>query len=220
MRAAASTFGSIPIGETTMDLEADSLKMPEKLNINYDEQITSTKTGEQREFKQGDANKNKSLLDDDEDETPKQVVQPIAQPVKQPFQQPVQQTNDPFLDILGLSIDGSSGPATTVAHNKGGGDLLGGFSFEGQSQPVKTQPVNQSKGFDSLMDDGLLGGGSSVQPSPFFTQPQGQQPNSLGFDFLGTGSTPVNQPAQFNQFQQPQQQNNVFKFKAYETPHV
>ena len=54
MRAAANTFGSIPIGETTMDLESDSLKMPEKLNVNYDDQ-SPTRQGEQRDFRAGDS---------------------------------------------------------------------------------------------------------------------------------------------------------------------
>lgn len=58
MRAAANTFGSIPIGETTMDLDGDSLKMPEKLNINYEEQ-SPTRIGEQRDFRAGDTNQNR-----------------------------------------------------------------------------------------------------------------------------------------------------------------
>ena len=48
MRAAANTFGPIPIGDTSMDLETDVLKMPEKLNINYDDHISAVKGGEQR----------------------------------------------------------------------------------------------------------------------------------------------------------------------------
>ena len=54
MRAAADTFGLIPVGETTMDLDSESLKMPEKLNINYDDHIATVKAGEQREFREGD----------------------------------------------------------------------------------------------------------------------------------------------------------------------
>lgn len=54
MKAAAENFGSIPIGDTTIDLDADSLKMPDKLDINYDEQISSLRGNEdQREFVQG-----------------------------------------------------------------------------------------------------------------------------------------------------------------------
>jgi len=45
MRAAANTFGTIPIGDTSIDLENDSLKMPEKLNINYDDHISATRSG-------------------------------------------------------------------------------------------------------------------------------------------------------------------------------
>lgn len=140
---------------------------------------------------------------------------------------------------MGLDIGGTNPPTQP---NKGntGGDLLGGlggFNFTptqtNYTQP-QTQPV-QSKGFDSLLDDGLLGGGGVKQPTPVFTQPQPQ--TNLGFDFLGTGMTttttppPVNptnnflgQPTQFTQPQvQPQVQQqgqSFFKFKAYETPHV
>lgn len=45
MKAAAESFGQIPIGDTTMDLESDNLKMPEKMNINYDEHIATETTG-------------------------------------------------------------------------------------------------------------------------------------------------------------------------------
>lgn len=48
MRAAADTFGSIPVGDTTMNLENEVIKMPEKLNINYDDQIATVRPGEQR----------------------------------------------------------------------------------------------------------------------------------------------------------------------------
>ncbi len=44
MRAAADTFVAIPVGETTMDLDTD-IRMPEKLNINYDDHIASVKQG-------------------------------------------------------------------------------------------------------------------------------------------------------------------------------
>jgi hypothetical protein len=264
MRAAANTFGSIPIGETTMDLESDSLKMPEKLNVNYDEQ-SPTRPGEQRDFRAGDsqqsrreetispgiiptqkaqqqqpANKKmKSLLDDDDEapvvvQTPIIPVTPIMQPVRQPQQQqqPQQQkSSDPF-DILGLDIGGST-PVNVPKQQSSGGDLLG-FSFgqtTSQPQPTTFQPtpvVNQNKGFNSLLDDGFLGGGSVQQPVPVVTQPQVQQ-TSFGFDFLGTGPVTTNtfntQPTQIqNQpvFVQPAQQQaqNTFKFKAYETPHV
>lgn len=144
-------------------------------------------------------------------------------------------TNDPF-DILGLDIGGGSAPVAKPPANTGG-DLLGGFSFENnQTQQVNKQ---QSGGIGSLLDDGFLGGGNTVQQpkqQPINTQPQ----QSMGFDFLGTGSTNT-QPAQVqspptqnnnnlfsfepiqtqSQTQQTQQnQQNVFKFKAYETPHV
>ena len=39
MRNAAENFAGIPIGDTTLDLDENSMKMPEKLNINYDEHI-------------------------------------------------------------------------------------------------------------------------------------------------------------------------------------
>ena len=265
MRAAADTFGAIPVGDTTMDLEADSLKMPEKLNINYDDQIANVKSGEQREFKEGDrraqvqpetrtsqqqigkqgsniidlggsqpqqpVSKNtKSLLDDDDDVPQPQntVKQPFNQPIATNVNQPVK-TSDPF-DILGLDLGGSSTqPAKQATTGNTGGIDLMGFSFN--TPPVQTQPVQnqQSGGFGSLLDDGLLGGGfTNTQPKapqvqPTFTQPQNQ---SLGFDFLGTGSTsttpvnnPVTQPTQpiatFQQPPQQQQQQNSHKFKAY-----
>ena len=176
-----------------------------------------------------------SLLDDDDDVPPAKTQQPI-------FQQPVQQ--QPF-DILGLDIGGGSAPASRPAANTGG-DLLGGFSFTGQPNPVVTQTVNKSNsqgggGFGSLLDDGFLGGTQpqvSVPPPVQTTQP------SLGFDFLGTGTTTTtvpnnnfiqptvqnnsnlmgfdltNQQQQQSQQQSQQNQQNGFKFKAYETPHV
>lgn len=172
-------------------------------------------------------------MDDDEDTQPPQVI-------KQPQQVQQPKTSDPF-DILGLDIGTPTQPKVVNTNN--GGDLLGGFSFGNTTVPA-TQPqpiVNQNKGFDSLLDDGFLGGGSSTvkQTQPAYSQPQ-TQTQSLGFDFLGTGSTgsntnininlggntqPVQQPTQpTNQFsfqQQPQQQQQQnFKFKAYETAHV
>ena len=42
MRSAAENFIDIPIGDTTLDLDETSMKMPEKLNINYDERIVET----------------------------------------------------------------------------------------------------------------------------------------------------------------------------------
>jgi hypothetical protein len=41
MKTAAENFSSIPIGDTTMDLETDILKMPEKLNIVYEANIVN-----------------------------------------------------------------------------------------------------------------------------------------------------------------------------------
>lgn len=160
-------------------------------------------------------------------------------------QQP-QKSNDPF-DILGLDIGGNTGPAKT---NNNGGDLLGGLGgFNFGTQPTQQpfmqpqpQPVQNKGGFDSLLDDGLLGGGVTKPPTQTFTPQQPPQQVNLGFDFLGTGSVttttppPVNQtpnflgqqtnflgqptqPVQPVQPVQPQGQN-TFKFKAYETPHV
>lgn len=34
------TFKSIPVGDTEMDLDLSSLKMPDQLRVNYDEHIT------------------------------------------------------------------------------------------------------------------------------------------------------------------------------------
>ena len=39
MRVAAENFAGIPIGDTSLDLDENAMKMPEKLNINYDEHI-------------------------------------------------------------------------------------------------------------------------------------------------------------------------------------
>jgi hypothetical protein len=47
MRAAADTFGAIPIGDTTVELDTD-LRMPTKLEVNYDEHISTAKPIEQR----------------------------------------------------------------------------------------------------------------------------------------------------------------------------
>jgi hypothetical protein len=46
MRAAINNFNAIPVGDTAMDLDNDVLKMPEKLSINYDEQMASQKNVE------------------------------------------------------------------------------------------------------------------------------------------------------------------------------
>ncbi len=112
----------------------------------------------------------------------------------------------------------------------GGGDLLGGFSFD--TQPKTAPQVPQNRGIDSLLGDDFLGGGSS-QPKQSVQPIQPVQNQSLGFDFLGTGSAPVTttppvsnnnnmaidflgQPVQ----QQKQDSSNSFKFKAYETQHL
>jgi hypothetical protein len=179
--------------------------------------------------------KAKSLLDDDDDVV--QQPQPTHQnfnPVVQP--QVATSKNDPF-DILGLDIGGPSIPPPKT--NNFSNDLMGGFSLDPHPQntnlfnptPAVTQPVvNQNKGFDSLLDDGFLGG-ASQQPKPpvqTFVQNTQQAPQSFGFDFLGTGTTTtttpvVSQPTQFFNQQSstvPAQDSNYFKFKAYETPHI
>ena len=38
-RETAEAFKVIPIGETTMDIDLRSVKLPNKLNINYEDQI-------------------------------------------------------------------------------------------------------------------------------------------------------------------------------------
>lgn len=181
----------------------------------------------------------KSLLDDDDDliggGKPTQPVNPT--PI---VTQPIQNNNhnvknsDPF-DILGLDIGGTSNPNNNNAPktNNAGGDLLGGFSFT-NNQPTQpqfgfnNQSSNQMGG--GLFDAGFLGGSTQPTQSQPQSQPVQNNNNSLGFDFLGTGSgssgsipqTTVIQTQNTTQSQfglnQPQQ--NTFKFKAYETPHV
>ena len=185
-------------------------------------------------------NKKISSLLDDDDDVP--VTKPPIQQQPQIHQQQAK-TNDPF-DILGLDI-GGGGNSGSIPVSKPpvntGGDLLGGFSFDGsQPQQVQKTQSNQSGGFGSLLDDGFLGGGNTVQQPP--KQPVNTQPQqSMGFDFLGTGATSPTQVPQpqtqtqtqtqnynANLFsfdsnptqQQSQQNQNAFKFKAYETPHV
>ena len=51
-KVAADAFRSIPVGDTQIELDMNSLKMPEKLNINYDDHISTDKGPEQfREVK-------------------------------------------------------------------------------------------------------------------------------------------------------------------------
>lgn len=86
-----------------------------------------------------------------------------------------------------------------------------------QPQPI----INQSKGFDSLLDDGFLGGGSSTvkQTQPTYSQPQ-IQTQSLGFDFLGTGGSSGSSSnigislggGNTQPVQQPTQPTNQFSF--------
>lgn len=201
-------------------------------------------SGQPRKVEQPVAKKVKSLLDDDDDliggskqEQPANIVTP---PVVQPPQQNFAKNSDPF-DILGLDIGGSSNPIQpTPPPQNTGGDIFG-FSFTNPQPVVNTQPpinFNQNQGFSqnggmgNLFDGGLLGNTQPKQSPPPVVN------NSLGFDFLGTGSSsgsiPVSQPQsqpqprpqfsfnqpQTNQFVQQQQQQNSFKFKAYETPHV
>lgn len=165
----------------------------------------------------------RSLLDED-DEVPQQSVQQpqILTPVINT--QPISK-GDPF-DILGLDI----GTPTNVPPQKNGGDLLSGFSFDTPSQPQPfftstQQTVTQNNGGFDILGDSFLGG--NTQPKTQQVQ-QVQPPQSLGFDFLGMGTTspPVNnnnnfgvspvQPVQPVQKQDP----NSFKFKAYETQHI
>lgn len=163
----------------------------------------------------------RSLLDED-DELPQQSVQQPQVSVPIINTQPLSK-GDPF-DILGLDI----GTPTNVPPPKNGGDLLSGFSFDTPSQPQPffthtPQVVTQNNGGFDILGDSFLGGGNT-QPKTQNVQPT----QSLGFDFLGMGtSSPVNnnnnnfgvssvQPIQPVQKQDP----NSFKFKAYETQHI
>lgn len=144
MRAAADNFSNIPVGDTTMDLETDVLKMPEKLNIDYDEHISNAREGEQREFVGGNVKQQvpntpnilgsgvidlggestrvtqppvrrvTSLLDDEDDRPTPATTVPTVP----------QSNSDPF-NILGLDIGAPTTPAVNTGNT--GGNLLGGF---------------------------------------------------------------------------------------------
>jgi len=60
-KVAADAFRSIPVGDTQIELDMNSLKMPEKLNINYDDHISTDKGPEQiREIKVQSGNQNQN----------------------------------------------------------------------------------------------------------------------------------------------------------------
>ena len=235
--------------------------MPEKMNINYDERM-ATEPRDQREVREvkmggskpsivGDtqskpppvsiiqtqqvSKKVASLLDEDEEEPPQLQVQKPQETV---------QSHDPF-DILGLDIGGGSQPPPPQPPKNNGGDLLGGFSFDQPSQPPQhsistlSNPSNsqQAKGGD-LLDGDFFGSPNLAHHNSQTHSDAPKHPvnnnQSIGFDFLGGGSTQpaqqtYQQPAQSVQqqptqpqqnFSKPPQNNDTFKFKAYENPQV
>ena len=172
-----------------------------------------------------------SLLDEDEEEVtpPPQRQEPIKQ---------TQPKNDDPFDILGLDIGGSS-QAPPPPKNNGAGDLLGGFSFDGPSQPTHnslsnmSNPSSKPAGGDLL--DGDFFGNTSLTHNNSQTHSEAPKhvnpppPSSGGFDIFGGSQSPAVQNPQpgfnFNQpspqQSQPQPQNNdSFKFKAYENQHL
>lgn len=164
-----------------------------------------------------------SLLDDD-DEEPAQQQQPV-QPTQPQFTQPAKKQSDPF-DILGLDIGGGSTTQQPVANNHN--DIFGGISFGQPSQPQPgfvAPPQNKQVNF---LDNDFLGTGtSSTQPYVPPAQPQSQ--TGFGFDFLGGSTTTTATNVQSNNpnnnfgiapVQQQPQNNNGFKFKAFETEHL
>ena len=96
---------------------------------------------------------------------------------------------------------GSNGNHAQVSANNGGGELLGGFSFDYPQQGHQPPPQNQANISNNkgLLDDDFLGSNSQPQPQ----QKQPQQPQMGGFDLLGDSSSPVSHPQQTASFNQP-----------------
>lgn len=211
-KASADAFRSIPIGDTQIELDMNSLKMPEKLNINYDEHISNEKGPEQlREIKVQSGNQNtQGFLDD-----PLGMNEPVKRgsPKKNTSNlmddddifgstttntQPVKNNNSIMDDPFGFDSDPTPPQnqvknTVPVANNNDPFGLLD-LNMGGSSQNVNQ---NQGGGMDFL---GM--GGPSQAPPPK------QETNLMGDDFFGSGpSQPVQQPAQ--------QQQNANSFKAY-----
>lgn len=51
LRASAEKFSEIPTGETSVDLDPNSVQLPEKLQINYEEHFSKSKFVENKEVK-------------------------------------------------------------------------------------------------------------------------------------------------------------------------
>lgn len=220
MRTAAEVFGALPIGETTMVLDTDT-RMPEKLNINYDDHIANVKAGEQREFRQGDITQSGNNQRPSQQNIPVPHNLSIVDITSSQKQPPPPAQNKKIRSLLDeddevpqqphivnpvvntqpaksndpfdfLGLEVTTPVTSVPAAQKTSGDLLSGFSFD---TPVQTQPLFPTQPVQNTGGFDILGGGflggSTTQPVIQPIQPA----QSLGFDFLGMGTTnppPVN----------------------------
>jgi hypothetical protein len=167
-----------------MDLDLASLKMPDRLGVNYDEHIVREKdVHEVREIRMGRREAEPSPVP----ASPSSDSPPATKLPEQPKKQKSLMDDD---DDIFNSI---SKPAETKP--SGQDTSLGGFSFESNvAQPPSVQPAANS---NNLFDMGLDFGGGSQAPPP---NAGGQSNLGFGGDLLGFGESssthsqpPVNQ---------------------------
>lgn len=227
------TFKNIPVGETDMDLDVKTLKMPGASIVNYDDHISK----EQEPTNQGkypvpksreperpvveqprvveQPKKVQNIMDDDIFSSVVNVP-PVVQPPQNPPQVPKQDIFD--MGLGGVSFEPTP-PTQPKPVNNDPFNILG-LEMGGGSAPVQTPPPNNGGFGGDLLGFGLSG---PSNPPPVVAQ---LPANNLlgGADLMGFGFAPTPSPSvtvnqggfNFGQSnpppQPPQPQNNNFGF--------
>jgi hypothetical protein len=199
------TFKNIPIGETDMDLDVRTLKMPGASVVNYDDHISKEEPTTQGKYpapKQKEPERPAVIEQPRVVEQPKKVqnimdddifnsvvnVPPVVQPPQPPPQAPKQDIFD--MGLGGVSFEPTPPPQPKPVNNDPFNIL--GLEMGGGSAPVQTPPPNNGGFGGDLLGFGLSG---PSNPQPVVAQPPANNllggADLMGFGFAPTPSPPV-----------------------------